>query len=286
MSTYPPQPGQTQPYYYQPPPANPLGIAGFVVSLSGMIVCLGLVCPIGLLLSLVALSKPPRGFAIAGTIIGLFGSIMGALTILIISGAISSGFLLSSFFGQTMTEMTIDIASYDIDNHFSNHNDTLPDEPTGNALIAGHIDEWNNNLKYQPTQGSTTDYAITSAGPDGIFGSNDDITQYYSAYNWQATQPDFEEELSEEEIAAAFDLAAKTIVDAFEVGSPLPTAPMVFERTGTLVDAWMTPLIYHPTDSPPIYHLKSAGPDQMWGTNDDLTRSFYFAPTGQADGPL
>ena len=55
MSSYPTQPGQPQTYFYQPPPTNALGVAGFVVSLSGMIVCLGLIiCPIGMVLSLIA----------------------------------------------------------------------------------------------------------------------------------------------------------------------------------------------------------------------------------------
>ena len=85
-------------------------------------------------------------------------------------------------------------------------------------------------------------------------------------------------------VDAAFDLAAKKMIESFPAGSPLPQPDQVFENTGELVDAWLTPMKYSPTDNPPIYHLKSAGPDKQWDTNDDLTRSFYFTPTGESDG--
>jgi hypothetical protein len=58
----------------QQTPSNGLGTAGFIVSLVGLVTC-GLLCPIGLLLSVFGLLKPPRGFAIAGTLIGGLGSI-------------------------------------------------------------------------------------------------------------------------------------------------------------------------------------------------------------------
>jgi len=56
------------------PPSNGLGTAGFVLSLIGFITC-GLLCPLGFLLSLFGMLKPPRGLAIAGTILGGLGSI-------------------------------------------------------------------------------------------------------------------------------------------------------------------------------------------------------------------
>src|ERR1043165_9168202 len=76
--TYPPG---SAPYPIVPQRrTNGLGIAGFVVSLVG-IFTLGLLCPIGLLLSFIALFRAPRGFAIAGLIIGLLGSL--ELTIIV-----------------------------------------------------------------------------------------------------------------------------------------------------------------------------------------------------------
>ncbi len=77
MSQHPqhPQPPQERPQVvYQQAPSNGLGVAGFVVSLVGFLVCGGLVCPIGVIMSAVALGREPKGFAIAGLIIGLLGS--------------------------------------------------------------------------------------------------------------------------------------------------------------------------------------------------------------------
>lgn len=58
----------------QQSPSNGLGTAGFVISLVGLLTC-GLICPLGLLFSFFGLFKPPRGLAIAGTVIGLLGSL-------------------------------------------------------------------------------------------------------------------------------------------------------------------------------------------------------------------
>ena len=50
--------------------SNGLGIAGFVLSLLGLVSC-GLLAPVGVVLSLFALRREPRGFAVAGLVIGL-----------------------------------------------------------------------------------------------------------------------------------------------------------------------------------------------------------------------
>jgi xanthosine utilization system XapX-like protein len=287
MSTYPTAPGQQQPYHYEPPPSNGLGVAGFVVSLSGLVVCLGLISPIGLLLSLIALTKAPRGFAIAGSVLGLLGTLMGALTVLMVTGVIGAGLFSSAFFGYSQTSFTIDNASYEIDAHFNNNNATLPDEATGNSLINTYPDEWGNALKYELVQNSTTDYTITSSGADAQFGTGDDITNFYTAYNWASPSvSEWEEEVDSEAIDAAFDLAAKKIVDSFPVGADLPTQQQIDEQVGEIYDAWMTQMRYRQSDNPPYYQLRSAGPDENWDTDDDITRTYYFAPAGETDGPL
>lgn len=370
MSSNPTQPGQQQAYFYQPPPTNALGIAGFVVSLSGMIVCLGLTCPIGLILSLIAMTKAPRGYAVAGSILGGLGSILGVLTVLVVSGVIGSGLFGSMYYSQT--QYIIDSASTEIDTHFSNNQDTLPDTATGNTLITAYLDEWGHTLSYAPMANSTQGYTITSKGADGILNTSDDIVQSYTAqtqtdiamdgaywaidsehtnngklpddirgntlinpfqdawgnairyqrdpnsndaFELTSSGPDGQfgtgddithqhaglgpygaiaaapitqeaDTLNEQAIASAFDLAAKKIIDSFPPQATLPTPEQVDALAGVMVDPWQTPLKYSPTDNPPIYHLKSAGPDRQWDTSDDLTRSFYFAPSGGTDGPL
>src|SRR4051794_39566029 len=73
---YPQQPAQPQTpvnYTVIQPPTNGLGLAGFITSLVGLVTC-GVISPVGLILSLIGLMKSPRGFAVAGTILGLIGS--------------------------------------------------------------------------------------------------------------------------------------------------------------------------------------------------------------------
>lgn len=52
--------------------SNSLGVAGFILSLIGIVLC-GPLTLVGLILSLFALGRQPRGFAIAGLIIGVLG---------------------------------------------------------------------------------------------------------------------------------------------------------------------------------------------------------------------
>lgn len=59
---------------FEKPATNGLGVAGFIVSLSGLILTCGLLCPVGLLMSTLALFSKPRGFAFAGVVIGAIGT--------------------------------------------------------------------------------------------------------------------------------------------------------------------------------------------------------------------
>ncbi len=56
------------------PRSNGLGVAGFVTSLVGLLTC-GVLSPFGLMLSVPALVRGPRGFAMAGTVLGLIGTL-------------------------------------------------------------------------------------------------------------------------------------------------------------------------------------------------------------------
>jgi hypothetical protein len=56
------------------PDQNGLGLASFIVSLVGL-ASVGLLSPIGAVMGLIALRREPKGFAIAGVVIGLLGSI-------------------------------------------------------------------------------------------------------------------------------------------------------------------------------------------------------------------
>lgn len=53
--------------------SNTIGTAGFITSIVGLLTC-GCLSPLGLLFSLLGLLSRPRGFAFAGTILGVIGS--------------------------------------------------------------------------------------------------------------------------------------------------------------------------------------------------------------------
>jgi hypothetical protein len=158
MESYPPPP---------PPPlrtqTNGLAIGGFVVSLVGILTC-GVISPIALILSLVALKKQPRGFAIAGTVIGGIGTLM-------IAGIVVVIFAVPEFKQGLETGLVIAEAHTIIESH-RGENDALPSEEEGNRLIEDLEDGWGNPLRYE-LDGEKP--VIRSAGPDGEFDTKDDI---------------------------------------------------------------------------------------------------------------
>lgn len=159
MESYPPPP--------PPPPlqsqTNGLGIAGFVVSLVGIFTCV--LCPVGLILSLIALKNQPKGFAIAGTVIGGIGTLLvGAFAVVLVSTP--------EIVDGIKTGFTIAQAHARIEEN-RGEGGALPSEEEGNRLIEEFEDAWGSPLRYE-LQGEDR-YVIRSAGPDGEFGTEDDI---------------------------------------------------------------------------------------------------------------
>ncbi len=151
---------------------NGLGIAGFVLSIIGVLTC-GTLNILSLPISLVALLWKPRGFAIAGTIISLLG--VGFLTLA--GWAIVAGFIglkgVAEEFGKiNNTHITIADARNAIENYRNEHN-TLPDGIEGNKLVVPFKDGWQTELRYEV---DGNNYLIRSAGPDKTFDTPDDLT--------------------------------------------------------------------------------------------------------------
>ncbi len=151
---------------------NGIGLAGFIVSLVGVASC-GALAPIGLILSLIGLGKQPRGFAIAGTIIGglgtLFFALFGLVFILAILGLSAAGLSI----GEMATHGVIAGAEAEIDQERANMG-ALPSDADGKALISGMSDMWGVGLRYELID--EDNYLITSAGPDMAFDTEDDLT--------------------------------------------------------------------------------------------------------------
>ena len=171
-----------------PPPAatwNGLAIFGFCLSLVGLFIPTGIVSLLGLLISLVALTRPPRGFAIFGVLLGLLGTLfwftlMIALLVTGMLGAIAFLIAMAVFFvfvqpetlAVTSDMMNILIASAE---HEREHG-TLPESVDGLQIERMHqIDPWGMPYRLVLTDDRDLPLEIISAGPDGEFDTDDDI---------------------------------------------------------------------------------------------------------------
>ncbi len=176
--------------YQQPPatpPSNGLGVAGFVCSLLGILTTCGLLSPIGLIFSLIALRKEPRGLAIAGTIIGAFGSI-GFIIFFLIFGFMLMGLLAVAGAGVALTLPNIQTAGnmLEMHNQIDQYHSTLGSLPESVDTITTlkpdlKLDAWNNPIRYEIT--GTNSYELQSAGPDGKWNTADDIELPFTAGN-------------------------------------------------------------------------------------------------------
>jgi hypothetical protein len=75
---------------YDPPQQNGLGLAAFVVSLIGLFSA-GILSPVGAVMGAIALRRDPKGFAIAGLVIGLFGTLWICLVAAFFIGILGVG---------------------------------------------------------------------------------------------------------------------------------------------------------------------------------------------------
>lgn len=155
---------------------NSLGIAGFVISLLGIVTC-GLIAPVGLLLSLLALFKRPRGFATAGTVIGLLGSVWLALAgFLLIAGALGLKSAAESVVEElgpaATTYAAVTNASHDVLDYRKEHGD-WPNEDLGQEIADQYEDGYGTPLRYTRVGDMVL---IISAGKDREFATPDDMS--------------------------------------------------------------------------------------------------------------
>jgi len=118
-----------------------LGLASFIVSLVGL-ASGGVLSIVGLILGAVAMRRTPRGFAVAGFIIGLVGTLFGCVFAALLIGAIGVAGMgigigvLSLVYAQIEDGVTqIDQAASEIVQWQGTHNGMLPDAATGTAVL-------------------------------------------------------------------------------------------------------------------------------------------------------
>jgi len=163
-------------------PRNDLALAGFIISIAGFLTA-GILCPVGLVISLVALGREPRGFAIAGAIIGGLGS----CTALLVGGMILLGLgagLLAAIGIATVValsqpqklEITADMAQVAaLVEDFRDANGRLPLDLDEAGVPEGlQLDPWGVGYRIDPFD-AAPGFDVRSAGEDGIFDSDDDV---------------------------------------------------------------------------------------------------------------
>lgn len=183
---------------------NPLGLAGFICSLIGL-VSVGILSPVGLILSLVALGRQPKGFAIAGVILGLLGT-CGGLLLVVFALTFGVAVLLAAvgifMFSQSeRIELTADMAKIAAKaQHYKEQNRGIA--PAGLEILnldqPALTDPWNNRYTYVLTT-ENPGYNIISNGEDGKSGTADDISLRTLDQYWKGAMKDFKRQMKEME---------------------------------------------------------------------------------------
>lgn len=166
------QPQQT--VIVQQQESNSLGLAGFIVSLAGWITC-GMLCPVGLILSLCALGKRPRGFAIAGVILGLpgvlFFFLFGFGIVFTMLGIGAAAGMAAAIAGQ---QVKLAQAQGVIRAEYQ-QTSSLPDETGAQALFAAELGWEPDEVRY--IRNSDISFTLVEPGRDETFDTQDDLTQ-------------------------------------------------------------------------------------------------------------
>jgi hypothetical protein len=158
--------------YIGPPPVNRLGRTGLWTSLFGLFTC-GLLSPVGLFMSLAALSRKPRGAATAGVLVGLLGSLWLGLIGSLVVGAAMSAAALEQAKLENRTKAAMTAAEKAIE-QYEGEAGRLPEGIEGNKLVLPFTDAWENPLRYDLEDDGR--FLIRSAGPDADFDTEDDLT--------------------------------------------------------------------------------------------------------------
>jgi hypothetical protein len=122
---------------YKEPESNGLGLAAFIVALVGFVTggCLSFV---GLIMGLIAMNRRPRGFAIAGVIIGFIGSFAGCIIMAAIFGLLGSfGIAIAAMVFAQIDQgvVAMDKAADVVLKWRADHGNTLPDSSQAAAAL-------------------------------------------------------------------------------------------------------------------------------------------------------
>jgi len=159
--------------YYQAPGgdgSNNLGVIGFVVSLVGLFLC-GVPSIIGLGISAVAMGKRPKGFAVAGVLLGVLGLIEIVAVVFLGLAVYRKASEMGTMIQRIGIESQAKIHASSIGQEWKDSGQ-VPTEEEGNEQLQGATDMLDNPFIYE-TDGTT--FSIRSAGVDRELNTEDDI---------------------------------------------------------------------------------------------------------------
>ena len=164
--------------------SNGLGVAGFFIALIGLFIPTGIIALLGLLISLAALGRPPRGFAAMGVVIGLFGTVLWlVITGVVVLGGLAAGVVailaVAAMFIMTqpeIIEVTSDMFNVTIAAvEYEERTGDLPEDLGALGLAVSTLtDPWGNPYSYRLAN-QDPGFDVMSNGADGIVGTDDDM---------------------------------------------------------------------------------------------------------------
>lgn len=170
---------------------NVLGNIAMICSLVGLLITGGLLCPVGLVLGIIALKKEPKGTAITGVVVGAIGSLF-LVVMLLIFGAVVFTFCcscigLGGLAAQSAERQNISKpAAQAIYAHYE-ETGSLPDDATGEQIVAAYTHD-GQAFKYDV--GSTMEnFLILHPGKDGKWDTPDDWSVDWDLFDFQSAEP-------------------------------------------------------------------------------------------------
>ncbi|MBT8485412.1 MAG: hypothetical protein HKO59_06045 [Phycisphaerales bacterium] len=185
---------------------NGLGAFGFFVALIGLFIPTGIVAFLGLILSLAAIGRAPRGFATAGVMLGLLGTLFWAALMLVaivvgLVAVVGAGLFAAGAFVMVqpeVIEITGDMVNTAIAvEEYRRDHDEIPEEMAGLSLaLSATIDPWGQTYKLVNFD-DDPGYDVVSSGPDQAFDTDDDVRLSRLDRLWESAFDRFDERMEE-----------------------------------------------------------------------------------------
>lgn len=215
------QPPHRHPVFTPRPPSNGLGVAGFIVSLVGLLATCGALAPVGLLLSGVAMFKRPRGFATAGVIVGLIGTVIFGVIATVGIGAVGIAKEQVRMQEQLAERERAQLQIAGLAERVGVFHQQNARPPLALDLLpfvdpTMLTDPWGRAYEFEP---ELDGFTIRSVGPDGAGFTDDDVVQ-----TWDFVREGITPRPLKAEPEAMGDSAAER--DGSLFGVPTPPVPL------------------------------------------------------------